>query len=127
MYVQKFLQPDACSTAHNLSDCLIDHETQVRQLSSLGVLGDQHLFRILEIGTLKRLCAKLVIKLSVPMLMFSERERAQGIDLDLLSLKAALMGRSFEGFPSFLREATPFNQILDFVAFSGLVRNSFNF
>ena len=56
------------------------------RLNSLGVLGDQHLFRILEIGTLKRLCAKL----SVPMLMFSEQERAQGTELNLLSLKADL-------------------------------------
>ena len=78
MYVQKFLQPDSCSTAHNLRDCLVEHETRVQQLRSLGVLGDQHLFRILEIGTLKRLCAKL----SVPMLMFSEREREQGVELD---------------------------------------------
>ena len=84
--MQKFLQPDACSSAHDLRTDLIDHEAQVLQLRSLGVLGDQHLFRILEIGTLKRLCAKL----SAPMLMFSEKEREQGIELDLLSLKAAL-------------------------------------
>ena len=94
MYVQKFLQLDACSTAHNLRDCLIDQETQVQQLSSLGVLGDQHLFRILEIGTLKRLCAKL----SAPMLMFSEREREQGVELDIRSIKAALMAYADKEF-----------------------------
>ena len=33
----------------------------------------------------------------------------------------------FEGFPSFLHKATPFNQIFYFVSFSDLVRNSFNF
>ena len=36
MYVQKFLQPDSCSTAHNLRDCLVEHETRVQQLNSLG-------------------------------------------------------------------------------------------
>ena len=94
MYVQKFLQPDSCSTAHNLRDCLVEHETRVQQLSSLGVLGDQQLFRILEIGTLKRLCAKL----SVPMLMFSEREREQGVELDLQSIKAELMAYADKEF-----------------------------
>ena len=34
MYVQKLIHPDACSSAHALRADLIDHETQVQQLSS---------------------------------------------------------------------------------------------
>ena len=85
-YIQNFINVASCSSAPDLHGSLLAHEKRLLVLKQMNAIGDGVMCTYLEIGILKRLCAKV----EPAMRIITEMEMAEGTELSLSRLKEVL-------------------------------------